>query len=147
MEIWVESRQMRQAIPPLFMRGGLPYGSCYIGIRASGIQGALAYSPGYYRVNDIPVLEFVSPSEEGSHDDFATTQLNDAWDMDSTNDIDYTRHLTYMGIETVVCRQIIRAYTYRRFGFIFFIIHSTTLVRAGKKRIRFFRAFGIESGT
>jgi len=81
-----------------FYAGGLPYGSYYVGIRASGTSDQLVYSPGYYLVNDIPVMEFVSPSEEGSSDDFATTQLNNAWDMDSINDIDYSRGVENMQI-------------------------------------------------
>ncbi len=45
-------------------------------------------SAGYFRVNAPPTLAFMSPSEEGSSDDFATVQLNNAWDMNATSDID-----------------------------------------------------------
>jgi hypothetical protein len=58
----------------------------YVGVKNSS-GGGLKYSPGYYRVNDIPTVVFTSPSEEGG-DDFATVELGNAWDMTSTSDLD-----------------------------------------------------------
>ena len=46
------------------------------------------YSPGAWTVNGIPTLQFTAPSAEGSADDFATSQLGDAWDFDKLTDID-----------------------------------------------------------
>jgi len=84
-----------------FYVGGLPCGTYYVGIRKSNTTDPLVYSSGRYVVNDIPVMKFDSPSEEGSPDDFATTQLNNAWDMDSLNDIDYYRNVQSLGIENI----------------------------------------------
>ena len=39
-------------------------------------------------------MRVTSPSEEGSSDDFATAQLNNAWDMNATTDVDYSYGLT-----------------------------------------------------
>jgi len=66
--------------------GALAPGTYYVGVKNSS-GGALAYGNGYYRVNDIPVLQFTSPSEEGGAD-FAATELGNAWDMNATSDLD-----------------------------------------------------------
>lgn len=84
-----------------FYAGGLPYGTYYIGIRSAGSQNQLNYSPGSYVVNDIPVFKFLSPSPEGSADDFATSQLNDPWDMNSTSDIDESNYVSNLQVTTV----------------------------------------------
>jgi hypothetical protein len=73
-----------------FQPGALPAGNYYVAIRAAGTSNALTYSSGYYRVEGVPTLQFTSPSPEGSADDFATTQLGNAWDMNSTADVDLT---------------------------------------------------------
>ena len=39
-------------------------------------------------VNAAPTLTVTSPSEEGSADDFATTQLGNPWDMNATSDVE-----------------------------------------------------------
>lgn len=72
---------------PLYV-GGLAPGDYYVGLRGAGSADPLDYSPGVFRVLALPTLAFMSPSEEGSGDDFATVQLNDAWDMSSTDDAD-----------------------------------------------------------
>jgi hypothetical protein len=59
----------------------------YIGVKDVSGAGGMKYSPGYFRVNDIPLLKFISPSEEGG-EDFATTVLNNAWDMNAISDLD-----------------------------------------------------------
>jgi hypothetical protein len=58
----------------------------YVGVKNTS-GGAMSYSAGYYRVNDIPTLVFTSPSEEGG-DDFATVELGNAWDMNAASDLD-----------------------------------------------------------
>jgi hypothetical protein len=64
----------------------------YVGIKnASG--GGLSYSGGYYKINDIPTLKFTAPSEEGG-DDFATTELGNAWDMNAVSDLDKYTNLS-----------------------------------------------------
>ena len=77
-----------------FYVGGLEPGDYYVGMRAAGTANALDYSAGLYRVLAQPTLRVTAPSEEGSSDDFATSQLNDAWDMVSTADADRTTGLT-----------------------------------------------------
>jgi hypothetical protein len=72
--------------------GGLAPGVYYVGVKHSS-GGALVYGNGYYRVNDIPTLMFTSPSEEGGND-FATVELGNAWDMNSTSDLDGYANLT-----------------------------------------------------
>lgn len=72
--------------------GGLEPGIYYVGVKHSS-GGALVYGNGYYRVNDIPILKFTSPSEEGGND-FATVELGNAWDMNSTSDLDAYANLT-----------------------------------------------------
>lgn len=66
--------------------GALASGKYYVGVRSVN-GGAMAYSPGYYQVNDIPTMTFTAPSEEGG-DDFASVVLKNAWNMNSVNDLD-----------------------------------------------------------
>jgi hypothetical protein len=77
-----------------FYVGGIAPGDYYVAMRAAGTANPLTYSAGFYRVLALPTLAFTSPSEEGSSDDFATVQLNDAWDMSSTSDVDRTTGLS-----------------------------------------------------
>ena len=81
--------------------GGFEPGEYYVAMRAAGSADPLAYSPGRYRVLGPPTLVFTSPSEEGSSDDFATVQLNNAWDMNSLGDVDLTYGLTGLTATTV----------------------------------------------
>lgn len=75
-----------------FYTGALAPGSYYVGIK-SATGGAMVYSNGYYRVNDIPYMTFTSPSVEGG-DDFATVELGNAWDMNATSDLDLYQNLS-----------------------------------------------------
>ena len=84
-----------------FYVGGIAPGDYYVAMRAAGTTNALTYSAGFYRVLAQPTLAFTSPSEEGSTDDFATVQLNDAWDMSSTADVDRTTGLTGLATGSV----------------------------------------------
>ncbi len=84
-----------------FQPGALPPGDYYIGMRPSGSTQALKYSNGFYRVEGVPTLTFTSPSPDGSTDDFATVQLGNAWDMDSTADVDATANVTAPRIATI----------------------------------------------
>jgi hypothetical protein len=77
-----------------FYVGGLEPGDYYVAMRAAGTANPLTYSSGFYRVLALPSLQVTTPSEEGSADDFATVQLNNAWDMGSTKDVDYSYGLT-----------------------------------------------------
>ena len=77
-----------------FQPGALPPGDYYVGMRTSGTSNALRYSAGYYHVEGVPMLRFSSPSPEGSADDFATTQLGNPWDMQSTSDVDFTANVS-----------------------------------------------------
>jgi hypothetical protein len=66
--------------------GALATGKYYVGVRSVN-GGAMAYSSGYYQVNDIPTMTFTAPSEEGG-DDFASVVLKNAWNMNSVSDLD-----------------------------------------------------------
>ena len=72
--------------------GGLEPGIYYVGVKHTS-GGALKYGSGYYRVNDIPTLKFINPSEEGGND-FATVELGNAWDMNAASDLDGYANLT-----------------------------------------------------
>jgi hypothetical protein len=87
-----------------FQPRALAPGDYYVEICPTGADptgGSCQYSPGYYRVNDIPTLTFTSPSPEGSADDFATVQLNQAWDMTSTSQVDYYQNVNNLTATTV----------------------------------------------
>ena len=77
--------------PYNFYVGALPVGDYWVAITPAGGNPATSssYSPGHYHVDGTPTLAFTSPSEEGSADDFATTQLGNPWDMDALTDIDH----------------------------------------------------------
>jgi hypothetical protein len=80
--------------------GALVPGNYYVAIqRTSG--GSFAYSSGFYQVNAPATLTVTAPSDEGSSDDFATTFLNDPWDMTTASDIDHTINLSSAFIATV----------------------------------------------
>jgi hypothetical protein len=70
-----------------FYAGALAPGNYQVLARPAGGTGAFTRSGSAYQVNDIPTLTITSPSEEGSTDDFATAQLGNPWDMNSTSDI------------------------------------------------------------
>jgi hypothetical protein len=55
--------------------GGLEPGDYYVAIRRTGQNANFSYSSGIYRVNAPPRVTITAPTEEGSLDDFATTQL------------------------------------------------------------------------
>ncbi len=80
--------------------GALASGTYYVGVKNSS-GGSLAYSPGYYRVNDIPTLAFTSPSPEGGND-FADTVLKNAWNMNAVSDLDSYAHLSGAPIITTI---------------------------------------------
>ena len=63
----------------VFFVGALEAGDYYVAVAPSSTNvvtpSASAYSPGFYRVNAIPTLNFTTPSDEGSADDFGTAKL------------------------------------------------------------------------
>ena len=78
-----------------FYAGALPAGTYYVVVVNAGTNPTASnYSTTTWVVNEIPTLVFTSPNEEGSDDDFATSQLNNPWDMDSLGDVDLTRNVT-----------------------------------------------------
>jgi hypothetical protein len=83
-----------------FYAGALAPGSYQVVVRPAG-GGSFTRSGGAYQVNAIPTLTFTSPSEEGSADDFATTQLGNPWDMDTLSDVDRFFNVTGQGITFV----------------------------------------------
>ncbi len=79
-----------------FFVGALPGGTYFIALHAplpnevAGASGGFTYSTGSFVVNDMPTLQFTTPSEEGSSTDFATTKLGDPWDFQQKTDVDST---------------------------------------------------------
>ena len=85
-----------------FFVGALPAGDYWVAITAAGANPSTAsYSAGHFHVDGTPTLAFTAPGEEGSSDDFATTQLGDPWDMNALTDID-----SYAGITSLVTTSI-----------------------------------------
>ncbi len=83
-----------------FFAGALPAGNYWVAITPAG-GSTFSYSAGYYAVDGIPTFKFTSPNEEGSSDDFATTQLGNPWDMNATTDIDTSFNLSTLLITTI----------------------------------------------
>jgi hypothetical protein len=81
--------------------GALAPGTYYVAMRRSGTNDAFSKSSGYYQVNAPATLTIISPSDEGSADDFATMHLNNPWDMTSMSDIDHLINVTQAGIVAV----------------------------------------------
>jgi hypothetical protein len=77
-----------------FQFGALPPGDYHVAMRPTGTTGALVYSSGYFRVESAPTITMLSPSEDGSADDFATVQLGNPWDMRDARDVDRTINVT-----------------------------------------------------
>ncbi|MCX6558873.1 MAG: hypothetical protein NTZ26_00020, partial [Candidatus Aminicenantes bacterium] len=76
-----------------FLVGGLTPGDYYVAVAPTGTQ-TYSYSPGYFHVNDPPVISITKPSEEGSDQDFITTKTGNPWDMNAAGDIDLTMNLS-----------------------------------------------------
>ena len=71
-----------------YFAGALAPGTYKLGISAPGLSAPASVSASTWVVSDTPTLTFTSPDPEGSSDDFATTQLGNAWDMNSASDLD-----------------------------------------------------------
>lgn len=84
-----------------FYAGALAAGSYHVLARPSGSGSSLTRSSSAYQVNAIPTLTMTAPSDEGSSDDFATTQLGNPWDMDALSDVDQFFNVTEQSITTL----------------------------------------------
>ena len=87
-----------------FHIGALPGGTYYavvVPFNTTPTASNAKYSPGAWTIDDTPTLKFTSPSDEGSDDDFATSQMGDAWDMDKLADLDATFNITNPEITTL----------------------------------------------
>ena len=84
-----------------FYAGALAPGGYYVLARPAGSTTGGARSTSGYVVNAAPTLILTAPSEEGSADDFATTQLGNPWDMDALSDIDRLDQVTGAQITTI----------------------------------------------
>ena len=71
-----------------FYAGALAPGTYQVLARAAGSSAAVVRSATAYQVNAAPTLSITAPSEEGSADDFATTQLGNPWDMNAVSDVE-----------------------------------------------------------
>jgi len=90
-----------------FPFGSLPAGIYYVGLRVSGNdgpgnpRGSIALcSAGNYVVPGQSTFQFLTPTDEGSSDDFAAVFLKNAWDFDSLTDIDQISGLASPTIDT-----------------------------------------------
>jgi hypothetical protein len=76
----------------------LPPGTYYVGLRSpftsTGQTGSgstpVSCSTATVTVHALPSMAMTSPNVEGNADDFATTQLNDAWDFNALTDFDWS---------------------------------------------------------
>jgi hypothetical protein len=84
-----------------FAAGAMAPGGYWLVARPAGSGSGGARSSGGYTINAIPTLTITSPSEEGSLDDFATTWLGNAWDMDALSDVDAFFNVTGQTITTI----------------------------------------------
>lgn len=81
--------------------GALAPGEYYVQVCSAGSTTDCTASSWRYRVNAPPTLAFLNPHPEGSTNDFATVQLNDAWDMTAMSDIDAQHHINNLRVATV----------------------------------------------
>jgi hypothetical protein len=92
-----------------YYAGALAPGTYRVFIVPNNTNPALATSANYggatppaaWVVNDLPTLTFTSPSEEGSADDYATTFLGNAWDMNAVSDFDLLTNVTNPHVEAL----------------------------------------------
>jgi hypothetical protein len=73
--------------------GALQPGTYYVAMRRTGTSNTFSYSSTFFQVNAPATITVTSPSDEGSSDDFATTHLNNPWDMTSLSDVDHVINL------------------------------------------------------
>jgi hypothetical protein len=88
--------------PYTFDIASLSPGSYHVMVCPTGVaEGSTScrYSPGRFDVNAIPTITVTAPTEEGSPDDFATVQLNNAWDFDAVTDIDFHQNIAALSID------------------------------------------------
>lgn len=74
-----------------FNIGALPPGTYYAFVaplNTTPTASNVKYSAGAWTIGDMPTWKFTSPGDEGSSDDFATTQMGDPWDFDKVTDAD-----------------------------------------------------------
>jgi hypothetical protein len=84
-----------------FRAGALAPGEYRVAIVPTGATSGYVYAPGYYHVNDNPILDFSKPSAEGSTDDFISTYASDPWDMENADDVEHTEHLVNPQFTTI----------------------------------------------
>ena len=79
-----------------YYAGALAPGTYRVGISAPGLSAPATVTAAgtNWIVNDIPTLTFTSPDPEGSSDDFATTFLNNPWDMNALSDLDLITNIS-----------------------------------------------------
>jgi hypothetical protein len=84
--------------------GAFAPGTYFVLARPAG-GGTLTRSGSAYQVNEAPTMTLTSPSEEGSSDDFATSHLGNAWDMNALSDVQQVfgitgQSITFANVET-----------------------------------------------
>lgn len=87
-----------------FLAGALMPGNYYVALAPAGTTSYI-YAPGFYHVNDAPILNFTQPTAEGSTDstdDFITTAYpGDPWDMANDADVEHTQYLVNPQFTTI----------------------------------------------
>jgi hypothetical protein len=99
------------------LAGALAAGDYYVAVTPTGANpvSASAYSAGYYRVNDTPVIQVTRPSNEGSDVDFATINFSDPWDMTNAEDIEHTVHIRNARFQAITYEDLMgQTYTSQR---------------------------------
>ncbi len=84
-----------------FDMGALAGGSYYVQIcpAFTPAGSASCKNTATFNVNGIPTVTVTAPTTEGSTDDFATVQLNNAWDFNSLTDIDFPQNIQNLRID------------------------------------------------
>jgi len=85
------------------MAGALAAGDYYVAVTPTGANPATssAYSAGFYRANDTPIIQVTRPNNEGSDVDFATISFSDPWDMANAEDVEYTVRIRNPRFQTI----------------------------------------------
>jgi len=83
-----------------FLAGGLACGDYFAVVAPTGTT-TFSYSPGYFHVNDTPILHINKPSAEGSDVDFAAVDFSDPWDMSNSADVEHTIRVTNGNFMTI----------------------------------------------
>ena len=84
-----------------FRAGALAPGNYYAAVLPATWTSGFVYAPGYFHVNDVPILDFGKPDAGGSEDDFISAHFPDPWNMSNAADVEHTENLVAPRFTTV----------------------------------------------